>query len=564
LPILGGQTRFDLGKRLDFSGQACADTLLKLLQLKYPTLPTKISPYQAQYMVHHHTYFATDYRTELVHYRDPEFLAREDHVIQFPFTLDIPEEKSEEELARLTEKRREQMRRMQEIAAKNRLDKLIKNEQDLESYQRVKEGKETESKSAYTEQIRALGFRSENEMDQQIKKLEQLIERARNKDLGVEKAEEGPPSFPLVEIPDDQLSEVERKEKRKQRLLKAGYDARERARRVKEEERLRKEEQEQQEVDRRTNDLEGWLEELKRKRIELIDKMTKREQLKQQLADRRSHISQMRMKSISALASNDNTSSGAAAAAGGGARRRRVGGRGGGPSDDTFGADDNDWAVYREISKEDGSDEEEEEENDQLLLIQYEEKLNQYAPTYLADLLQTEQETIRNSVLYKFSRGTSVIPPPETPEETEQLYQIHLNVERIKVPEALFQPSMVGVEQAGLLEVIDGILKQLNAAQRTSISKNIFLTGGPSLIPNLQHRLQTSMRSILPVGSALNVHRARDPINDAWRGAARWASTVDSNLWNQYAITKAEYEEYGPAYLKEHAFGNRYYQPPAE
>jgi len=37
--------------------------------------------------------------------------------------------------------------------------------------------------------------------------------------------------------------------------------------------------------------------------------------------------------------------------------------------------------------------------------------------------------------------------------------QIHLNVERIKIPESLFQPGIFGVEQAGLSEVMNDVVK---------------------------------------------------------------------------------------------------------
>ncbi|KAJ1926952.1 Nuclear actin-protein involved in chromatin remodeling [Tieghemiomyces parasiticus] len=582
IPVAGGRPRLDLAKRLAFSGQGCVDALLKLLQLKYPTFPDKVSTYQAQYMVHHDTYFATDYKTELAQYEDPAFLATHDRVVQFPFTVETPDEKSEEELARLTERRREQMRKMQEMAAKSRLEKLVKNEQDLESYVQLRETRADTPRAVYLEKVRALGFRNEAELDQQIKKLEQQIEKARNKDLGIEKTDEGPPSFPLLDTPDDQLTEAERREKRKQRLLKAGYDARERARRAKEEEKRREEERELQEEERRRTDLQGWLDELKRKRTDLQDKIERRQQLKQQLADRRSHISQMRMKAVSALASNENGGGGvpippglspsesatsndpqaaATATAGGapgnvvaGRRRRR------GPSEDTFGADDSDWAVYREISKEEGSGDEEEEEQDQAILVQYEELLHTYDPTYLDSLHRAAQDRIRQSTLYKFGRGVSEIPEPGEPEEIAQAHQIHLNVERIRVPETLFQPAILGVEQAGLVEVVEMLLKCLDPAARGSVSQNLYLTGGSTLIPNLAQRLEYSVQSILPTGARFQVTRADDPLLSAWQGAARWANTADATTWGQAAITRADYDECGASYLKEHALGNRYYR----
>lgn len=50
---------------------------------------------------------------------------------------------------------------------------------------------------------------------------------------------QGPPVTTLIDIPDDELSEAEKKEKRKQKLMKANYDARERAKKAKEEAKAR-------------------------------------------------------------------------------------------------------------------------------------------------------------------------------------------------------------------------------------------------------------------------------------------------------------------------------------
>lgn len=74
------------------------------------------------------------------------------------------------------------------------------------------------------------GFRSEKDLDETITKLDKAIRRARNKEIGIEEEEiKEEPSFPLVNIPDHQLTEAEVKEKRRQKLNKAGYDARMRA-----------------------------------------------------------------------------------------------------------------------------------------------------------------------------------------------------------------------------------------------------------------------------------------------------------------------------------------------
>lgn len=48
------------------------------------------------------------------------------------------------------------------------------------------------------------------------------------------------PDFSLVSVPDSELNDAQKKEKKKQRLLKASHDARERMRQEKEAERLKK------------------------------------------------------------------------------------------------------------------------------------------------------------------------------------------------------------------------------------------------------------------------------------------------------------------------------------
>jgi actin-related protein 5 len=45
-------------------------------------------------------------------------------VVQFPFTLPVVEEKTEEELARIAEKRKEQGKKLQEMAAEKRREKV--------------------------------------------------------------------------------------------------------------------------------------------------------------------------------------------------------------------------------------------------------------------------------------------------------------------------------------------------------------------------------------------------------------------------------------------------------
>jgi actin-related protein 5 len=69
--------------------------------------------------------FSPDCNALLRSLNDPLSLRNSEIVVQFPFALPVAvEEKSGEELERIAEKKREQGRRLQELAAKARLEKV--------------------------------------------------------------------------------------------------------------------------------------------------------------------------------------------------------------------------------------------------------------------------------------------------------------------------------------------------------------------------------------------------------------------------------------------------------
>lgn len=71
------------------------------------------------------------------------------------------------------------------------------------------------------------------------------------------------PTFPLVNVPDHTLNEEDLKEKRRQRLMKAGYDARIRAKAERDNEKRLAEEERRRDQEMRDNDFQGWLRNLR-------------------------------------------------------------------------------------------------------------------------------------------------------------------------------------------------------------------------------------------------------------------------------------------------------------
>jgi actin-related protein 5 len=418
-----------------------------------------------------------------------------------------------------------------------RTEKLAQNENNLEYYRNVQSYSEIEGKREFQRRVEGEGFADAAELDKEVKKLEAAIKRSKQKDAGGSQADDeemAAPMFPLLDVPDEQLDAEGLKQKRQQRLNKAGYDARMRAKAEKEAERKRQEELQQADDEQRINNFDEWLEGKRRSRNELMERLKIQRRLKAELTDRKSLASQMRMKSIANLASDTPN----------GKKRKKN-------DDDTFGANDADWNIYKDIvSTKEGA--EIESEDDEERTIEALRKLE--GILLIHDAAFDESQSVdaakdpSKSLIHAFLRGPTGHFDHNDP---AQIHQIHLNVERIRVPEVLFSPGIAGVDQAGLIEIASGILYR--SRHQEQLIKDVFVTGGFASLEGLDTRIERELRAVLPAGAELHVRKAKDVKLDAWRGAAKWArETTRSKSF----LTKKAWEECGAEYLLEHDMGN--------
>lgn len=262
IPVLNSKAIISSVSRLNWGGFQGADYLMKLVRLKYPAFTGKLTEYQAEQMVREHCYVSQNFDREMKTFLDWTGLEDRDHVVQYPFTEHVVVEKSEEELARIAERKRLGGIRLQEQAARMRLEKLVKKEQELEYYKDLQQRLERQTKKEIRRLLDDDEFRDEAQLEKTIKELEKSVRKARNKDLGNDEPTEeeaAAQSFPLLDVPDEELDEAGLKQKRHQRLMKSGVEARARAKLEKEQERARVAEAERLDNERRENDLEGWL-----------------------------------------------------------------------------------------------------------------------------------------------------------------------------------------------------------------------------------------------------------------------------------------------------------------
>jgi actin-related protein 5 len=146
IPILSGKGIMSHAKRIPWGASQSGDYLLKLIQLKYTSFPTRVTTPQSQWMLHNFCEFAPDYLALLRSLASPQALREVDRIVQFPFALQVQEEKTPEELERIAERRREQGRKLQEMAAKMRTEKLLQKETDLQYLVNLRDGKADDTK----------------------------------------------------------------------------------------------------------------------------------------------------------------------------------------------------------------------------------------------------------------------------------------------------------------------------------------------------------------------------------------------------------------------------------
>lgn len=119
-----------------------------------------------------------------------------------------------------------------------------------------------------------------------------------------------------------------------------------------------------------------------------------------------------------------------------------------------------------------------------------------------------------------------------------------LTNERFLVPEMLFHPIDLGMNQAGLAECIVRAVQACHPYIQPVLYESIILTGGSTLFPRFAERLQRELRPIVPEDYQVKIIPQENPILGVWRGGSILASSPD---FTSMCVTKSEYEEMGSA-----------------
>jgi actin-related protein 6 len=120
--------------------------------------------------------------------------------------------------------------------------------------------------------------------------------------------------------------------------------------------------------------------------------------------------------------------------------------------------------------------------------------------------------------------------------------------ERFTVPELLFSPSDIGMQQEGLPDTILQSVYSLPEGLWQPFLANIEVVGGSSKFPGFMERLESELRSRVSEDYIVRVAHAKDPLKNVWLGGARLVQNQD--VLKNLVVTRQEYLEHGDVWTR--------------
>jgi actin-related protein len=123
--------------------------------------------------------------------------------------------------------------------------------------------------------------------------------------------------------------------------------------------------------------------------------------------------------------------------------------------------------------------------------------------------------------------------------------------ERFRAPEAVFQPSLIGLESAGIHEQAYNSIMKCDIDIRKDLFGNIVLSGGSTMYAGISERVTKELQNLAPSSMKVKVVAPPERKYSVWIGGSILASlSTFQNMW----ITKQEYEESGESIVHRKCF----------
>ncbi|KAF6722117.1 Actin-related protein 6 [Oryzias melastigma] len=176
-----------------------------------------------------------------------------------------------------------------------------------------------------------------------------------------------------------------------------------------------------------------------------------------------------------------------------------------------------------------------------------------YKDMEIAQLRGEDNDLMRDYVLPDFSSIKKGFCKPREEMVFSGKYKtgeqiLRLVNERFAVPETLFHPSDIGIQEMGIPEAIVDSVQSLPEEMQPHLYQNIVLTGGNTLFPGFRDRLEAELRSLVPAHLPVSVFLPPNPVCYPWEGGKLLAHSPD---YDEMVVTREEYEENGHCICEE-------------
>ncbi|KAL1005629.1 hypothetical protein UPYG_G00061580 [Umbra pygmaea] len=121
---------------------------------------------------------------------------------------------------------------------------------------------------------------------------------------------------------------------------------------------------------------------------------------------------------------------------------------------------------------------------------------------------------------------------------------ITIGNERFSCPEALFQPSFLGIESYGIHETNFNSIMKCDEVIHKDLYANTVLSGGTTMCPGFIDRMQKEITSLAPTAMKIKIIAPPERKYSVWIGGSILASL---STFQQMWISKQEYDESGPS-----------------
>uniref|UniRef100_A0A1I8GDH8 Actin n=1 Tax=Macrostomum lignano TaxID=282301 RepID=A0A1I8GDH8_9PLAT len=128
---------------------------------------------------------------------------------------------------------------------------------------------------------------------------------------------------------------------------------------------------------------------------------------------------------------------------------------------------------------------------------------------------------------------------------------ITIGNERFRCPEALFQPSFLGMESSGIHETTYNSIMKCDVDIRKDLYANTVLSGGTTMYAGIADRMQKEITALAPSTMKIKIVAPPERKYSVWIGGSILASlSTFQAMW----ISKQEYDESGPGIVHRKCF----------